>query len=101
MIVEVNHPIYGKTELNVARVIGICPHKNWVLFEQVYWPLNEADFIKVAQAWRELYSDQLFKNLKFIHMKRKVFNLMKKVARSYYEAAKMMYPTGVLPMRRF
>lgn len=101
MIVEVNHPIYGKTELNVARVIGICPHKSWVLFEQVYWPLNEADFIKVAQVWRDLYSDQLFRNLKFKHMKRKVFNLMKKVVRNYCEAAKMMYPTGVLPMRRF
>ena len=34
-------------------------------------------------------------------MKRKVFNLMKKVVRNYCEAAKIMYPTGVLPMRRF
>lgn len=34
-------------------------------------------------------------------MKKKVINLMKKVARGYMEASKMMYPTGTLPMKRF
>ena len=34
-------------------------------------------------------------------MKRKIINLMKKVARGYGKAACMMYPSGVLPMKRF
>lgn len=56
MIIEVNHPDYGKTELNVERVIAICPLRRWILFESVYWPLNQADFDKVAEAWREMFS---------------------------------------------
>ena len=56
MIVIVDHPVYGKTHLNVARVIAICPQKRWILFEEVYWELKESDYIKVAQAWQELYS---------------------------------------------
>ena len=34
-------------------------------------------------------------------MKKKIINLMKKVAHGYLEASKMMYPTGILPMKRF
>ena len=59
MIIEVNHPTYGKTELNVERIIGICPQKRWILFEEVYWPLNEEDFLKVADAWRETFCEDL------------------------------------------
>ena len=59
MIVTVDHPIYGVTELNVERVIGICPAKRWILFERVWWELDEEDFQKVAEAWRELYDDNL------------------------------------------
>lgn len=59
MIIEVNHPEYGKTELNVERVIGICPQKRWILFESVYWPLSQADFDKVADAWREMFEEEL------------------------------------------
>lgn len=59
MIIEVNHPDYGKTELNVERVIAICPQKRWILFENVYWSLSQADFDKVAKAWRETFSEEL------------------------------------------
>lgn len=59
MIIEVNHPNYGKTELNVERVIAICPLKRWILFENVYWPLSQADFDKVAEAWREMFNEEL------------------------------------------
>lgn len=59
MIIEVNHPEYGKTELNVERVIGVCPQKRWILFESVYWSLSQADFDKVAEAWREMFSEEL------------------------------------------
>lgn len=59
MIVTVNHPVYGVTELNVERVIAICPEKRRVLFERVVWELNEEDFQKVAEAWREMYDDNL------------------------------------------
>lgn len=63
MIVEVNHPTYGKTELNVERVIAICPLKRWILFEDCYWPLEQADFDKVADAWREMFDEELkYKN---------------------------------------
>jgi hypothetical protein len=58
MIIEVDHPTYGKTELNVERIIGICPQKRWILFEEVYWPLNQADFDKVADAWREIFDEE-------------------------------------------
>ena len=59
MIVEVNHPEYGKTELNVERVIAICPLKRWILFENVSWPLSQADFDKVADAWRDMFDESL------------------------------------------
>lgn len=59
MIIEVKHPTYGKTELNVERIIAICPEKKLVLFEDVYWPLSEEDFNKVADAWRETFSEEL------------------------------------------
>ena len=59
MIVEVNHPTYGKSELNVARVIAICPQKRWILFEDCYWPLNQADFDKVADVWRKMFDEEL------------------------------------------
>ena len=59
MIIEVNHPEYGKTKLNVERVIGICPQKRWILFESVYWPLSQADFDKVAETWREMFEEDL------------------------------------------
>ena len=57
MIIEVNHPTYGKTEFDLKRVIGICPQKRWILFESVYWPLNQADFDKVAEVWREMFKE--------------------------------------------
>ena len=56
MIVKVKHDIYGETELNVSRVIAICPKKKWILFEDVYWPLSDEDFKKVADAWRQLFN---------------------------------------------
>lgn len=59
MIIEVNHPDYGKTELNVERVIAICPLKRWILFENAYWPLSQTDFDKVAEAWRETFCEDL------------------------------------------
>ena len=34
-------------------------------------------------------------------MKRKIINLMKKAVKGYCTAATLMYPTGVLPMKRF
>lgn len=34
-------------------------------------------------------------------MKRKIINLMKKAVKGYCKAAVMMYPTGVIPMKRF
>lgn len=64
MVIEVNHPTYGKTELNVERVIGICPENRWILFEEVYWPLSKEDFDKVAEAWREMFSEELNYNNK-------------------------------------
>lgn len=56
MIVEINHPIYGRTELNVERVIAICPEINTLLFENIKWNLSEQDFNKVASIWRDLYN---------------------------------------------
>jgi hypothetical protein len=58
MIVEVNHPVYGKTELNVKRIIAICPQKRWILFEECYWPLSQKDFDKVAEKWRALFDNE-------------------------------------------
>lgn len=57
MIVEVNHRTYGKTELNIDRIIAICPEKKWILFEEVFWPLYEDDFNKVADEWRKRFKD--------------------------------------------
>ena len=56
MVVKVKHDIYGETELNVSRVIAICPKKKWILFEDVYWPLSDEDFEKIADAWRQLFN---------------------------------------------
>jgi hypothetical protein len=53
-IVSVNHTRYGKTELNVERVIAVVPEKNMLLFEDVYWVLSEEDFDKVYEEWKEL-----------------------------------------------
>ena len=56
MIVEINHPTYGKTEVAVVRIIAICPQKRWILFESVYWVLSQADFDKVAEAWKKVFN---------------------------------------------
>lgn len=56
MIVEVNHPDYGKTEVAVEKIIAICPQKRWILFESVYWDLSQADFDRVAEAWRKVFN---------------------------------------------
>lgn len=53
-IVSVNHKTYGKTELNVERVIAVVPEKNMLLFEDVCWVLIEEDFDKVYEAWKDL-----------------------------------------------
>ena len=34
-------------------------------------------------------------------MKQKIISLMKRAVKGYCEAASMMYPTGVIPMKRF
>ena len=60
MVVEVNHPVYGITELNVERVIAICREKRWILFEDCYWPLSQEDFDKVAEKWRALFDYNIF-----------------------------------------
>jgi len=59
MIVEVNYPDYGKTELNIDRIVAICPQKRCILFDSVYWPLSQDDFDKVAKAWRAMFSKEL------------------------------------------
>lgn len=51
-IVQVHHQVYGEVELNVERVIAVCLDKNWLLFEDCYWPLSESDFNKVYKVWK-------------------------------------------------
>ena len=55
MILEVHHKVYGKCELNVSRVIALCPERKWILFEDTYWPLNDEDYSKVEEAFRKLF----------------------------------------------
>jgi hypothetical protein len=51
-IVEVTHTTYGKTELNVDKVIAVCPKTCRILFDNVYWTLSKADFDKVYKVWK-------------------------------------------------
>lgn len=57
MIVQVNptYPPYGETELNIERIISMSPKDNRICFEYVYWLLNDEDYQKVADAWREMF----------------------------------------------
>ena len=50
--VNVEHPRYGETEVNVERVIAVIPEKRRVLFEDVYWDLDDKNFKKLYQAWK-------------------------------------------------
>jgi len=53
-IARVYVPQYGPTWFDVSRVIGLVPGKRMVLFETVYWVLNEEDFTKVSDIWHKL-----------------------------------------------
>lgn len=50
--IEVNSSKYGITELNVERVIAVIPDKCRVLFENVYWDLDEKNFNILYKAWK-------------------------------------------------
>ena len=45
---------YGEVELNVERVIAVIPRKRWLLFEDVFWKLDEENFNKVYEVWKQL-----------------------------------------------
>jgi len=57
-IVTITHPQYGECELDVDRVIAIVPKKRQLLFECVIWTLNDDDFCKVSEIWRNRHRDK-------------------------------------------
>ena len=59
MIIEVTpkYPPYGKTELNIDRIIAMSPEECRIYFEYVYWNLHRDDYQKVAEAWRNKFRD--------------------------------------------
>lgn len=50
--VNVTHPNYGVTEVNVERIIAVIPDKRRVLFEDVYWDLDKENFEVLYKAWK-------------------------------------------------
>ena len=50
--VNVTHPNYGVTEVNVERIIAVIPDKRMVLFEDVYWDLDKENFEVLYKAWK-------------------------------------------------
>jgi hypothetical protein len=52
-IVEVEHPRYGLTKLDVAHVIALIPDKFEIVFEMTVWPLNVEDYKKVEKVWTD------------------------------------------------
>ena len=57
-IVTITHPLYGECELDVDKVIAIVPMKRQLLFEYAIWTLNDDDFYKVSEIWRDRHRDK-------------------------------------------
>lgn len=53
-IVKLNHPLYGKIELNIDKVIAVVPEKHQLLFEAVRWDLKPEEFAKVYEVWQRI-----------------------------------------------
>ena len=53
-IVKLNHPLYGKVELNIDKVIAVVPEKHQLLFEAVRWDLAPEEFAKVYEVWQRI-----------------------------------------------
>jgi len=58
-IVTITHPQYGECELDVEKVIALVPNKNKLLFEYIFWTLNDEDFKKVSEVWHKLKDKEL------------------------------------------
>ena len=58
-IVTITHPQYGECELDVEKVIALIPNKNKLLFEYIFWTLNDDDFKKVSEVWHKLKDKEL------------------------------------------
>lgn len=52
--IKVKSPDYGYVELNVERVIAVSPYRRMLLFENIYWELDEENFDKVYEVWKRL-----------------------------------------------
>ena len=53
-IITVKESHYGVVVLDVDKVIALVPDKRMLLFESVYWILDQDDFDMVSEIWREL-----------------------------------------------
>lgn len=53
-IILVKEEHYGECELDVDRVIALVPKQKMLLFESVWWKLNQEDFDKVSKLWHKL-----------------------------------------------
>lgn len=53
-IITVKESHYGVVELDVDKVIALVPEKRMLLFESVYWILDQEDFDAVSDMWHEL-----------------------------------------------
>ena len=53
-IITVKESHYGVVVLDVDKVIALVPDKRMLLFESVYWILDQDDFVMVSDIWREL-----------------------------------------------
>lgn len=53
-IITIKESHYGVVELDVDKVIALVPDKRMLLFESVYWVLDQEDFDGVSMIWHEL-----------------------------------------------
>ena len=53
IVIDVEFPNYGRVELNIDKVIAVVPSKNMILFDSVYWKLNDWDFDRFCKVWSE------------------------------------------------